>query len=208
MINHSIEIISFLNDKYPNVKCALNYNKDYELLIAVMLSAQTTDNSVNKVTPILFSKYKNLKELSLASIEDIENILRFIGMYKVKSKNVLGIANRLINDGIKVIPNDHNYLTSLPGVGRKTANVVLSELYNEPLFAVDTHVSRITKRLGIANKNDDPLIIENKIYKYFKNTDLNKLNHQIIHFGRDICNAKKPRCNECLLANFCKEKKL
>lgn len=206
--NYSLEIISFLNELYPNAKCALHYHKDYELLIAVMLSAQTTDKAVNKVTPILFDRYKDLPSLANASIKEIEDIIRFIGLYKNKAKNIIGIVKRLCGEKIFSIPNNHEFLTTLPGVGRKTANVVLSELFNENLFAVDTHVSRISKRLGIAKENDNPLSIEKKIYKYFKNTNLRLLNHQIITFGRDICNAKSPRCKECKLKGFCKEKTL
>lgn len=206
--NYSSLIISFLNELYPDAKCALDYSKDYELLIAVMLSAQTTDKAVNKVTPILFNKYQNLSSLKNASLDEVEDIIKFIGLYKNKAKNIIGIANRLCEENISSIPNDHDFLTTLPGVGRKTANVVLSELFNENLFAVDTHVARISKRLGIAKINDDPLTIEKKIYKYFKNVNLRLLNHQIITFGRDICNAKKPRCQECKLRAFCKEKHL
>lgn len=206
--NYSSSILSFLNELYKDAKCALNYHKDYELLIAVMLSAQTTDKAVNKVTPILFNKYPDLLSLSNASLKEVEDIIRFIGLYKNKAKNVIGIAKKLCELNYDYIPNDHKFLTSLPGVGRKTANVVLQELYNEQLFAVDTHVQRICKRLGIAKVSDDPLTIEKKIYKYFKNCDLRLLNHQIITFGRDICNAKSPRCKECKLKGFCKEKSL
>ena len=155
-------ILSYLDELFPNPRCELNYSKDYELLIAVMLSAQTTDKRVNQVTEVLFKKYPSIETLAKANLSDIEEIIKPIGTYRIKAKNVIAIANKLKD---KPITNDRTYLESLSGVGRKTTNVVLSELYNEPCLAVDTHIIRVSKRLKIANKNDDVLTIENKLMK-------------------------------------------
>ena len=151
MIN---KILDYLDELYPNPKCELEYTKDYELLIAIVMSAQTTDKRVNMVNKVLFKKYQSVKELSEASLEDIEKIIKPIGTYKKKAVFIKEIATKLINDNIKVIPNDREYLSSFPGVARKTINVFLSVIYNEPLVAVDTHVNRVSKRLKLAKDGD------------------------------------------------------
>lgn len=191
------EIIEYLDEIIPNPKCELNYNKDYELLIATMLSAQTTDKRVNEVTKVLFEKYPNLKELKNANVEDIKKIIRSIGSYNKKAENVIEIATKL--EPIGYVPNDRNFLESLKGVGRKTTNVVLSNIYHENLVAVDTHVERVSKRLKIASKNDDVLVVEKKLNKYFKNYDLSRIHHQLVLFGRYHCTARNPNCKECKL---------
>ena len=196
-------ILDYLDEILPDAKCELNYDKDYEFLIAVMLSAQTTDKGVNKVTHILFNKYKTLEELSDANIKDLEDIIRPIGTYIKKAKNVKNIAIKLLNIGY--VPNDRKLLESLDGVGRKTTNLVLSTLYNEPYMAVDTHVERVTKRLGIVSKNDDVLKIEKKLTKLIPNNRLGKAHHQL--FGRYYCMSKNPLCENCKLKDICKYKK-
>ena len=148
-----IKITDYLDELFPNPKCELDYNKDYELLIAVMLSAQTTDKRVNMVTKVLFDKYRSLEELSNADINDIINIIKPIGTFNKKAMNIINISKSLLKDKNGVVPNDRTYLESLSGVGRKTTNVVLSNLYNVPCIAVDTHVSRVSKRLGLVSKN-------------------------------------------------------
>lgn len=200
------EIINYLDEIIPNPKCELNYNKDYELLIATMLSAQTTDKRVNSVTSVLFKKYPTLEALRDANIEDIKKIIKPIGTYNKKALNIKSIANDLILHG--GITNDRKFLESLDGVGRKTANVVLSNIYNEQLIAVDTHVSRVSKRLGIARKNDDVLTIEKKLNKFFKGNDLSRLHHQLVLFGRYYCKALNPNCENCKLKNICKKDKV
>ncbi len=200
-------IIDYLDELFPNPRCELNYNKDYELLIAVMLSAQTTDKRVNMVTDILFKKYDSLEKLASADIEDIINIIKPIGTFNKKASNIINISKRLIEDKNKVVVNDRTYLESLPGVGRKTVNVVLSNLYNEPLIAVDTHVSRVSKRLGIAKEKDDVLVVEKKLNKYFPKDKLNRLHHQLVLFGRYYCKAQKPMCDNCKLKDVCKKNK-
>lgn len=199
-------IFNYLDELFPDAHCELNYSKDYELLIAVMLSAQTTDKSVNKATAILFSKYKNLEELSKAKLEDVEECIRFIGMYKVKAKNVIGIAQKLLSDFGGVVPHDGEKLMTLPGVGNKTKNCVLAELFNDPYLAVDTHVQRISKRLGLVKEKDSVEVMEKKLVKFIPRERLIKTNHQIIWFGRYFCKAIKPDCKNCKLSGICREK--
>ena len=199
-------IINYLDKLFPNPKCELNYTKDYELLIAVMLSAQTTDKRVNMVTDVLFKKYDSLDSLSKADINDIIDIIKPIGTFNKKASNIISIAKSLINDKNGIVPNDRQYLESLSGVGRKTTNVVLANLYNVPCIAVDTHVSRVSKRLNIAKYNDDVLMIEKKLNKKFPKDKLNRLHHQLVLFGRYYCKAKNPLCENCELKNICKEK--
>lgn len=198
------EIIDYLDELIPNPKCELNYNKDYELLIATMLSAQTTDKRVNEVTEVLFKKYPNLESLRKADINDIINIIKSIGTYNKKAKNIIDIANKL-KEKNDIVPNDREFLESLPGVGRKTTNVVLSNIYNVPCIAVDTHVHRVSIRLGIANKNDDVYTTEKKLSKKFKDYDLCRLHHQLVLFGRYYCKAINPNCENCKLKNICKK---
>ena len=198
------KIISYLDELFPNPKCELNYNKDYELLIAVMLSAQTTDKRVNEVTNILFNKYPTIESLAQAHQNDIIDIIRPIGTFNVKSANVIKIAKSLVDDHNGMVPNDRKYIESLSGVGHKTANVVLSNLYDEECVAVDTHVSRVSVRLGIAKKSDDVLQIEKKLTKKFNGYSLKRLHHQLVLFGRYYCKAKNPECTSCKLKEECK----
>ena len=200
-------IVNYLDELYSDPKCELNYNKDYELLIAVMLSAQTTDKRVNEVTKVLFSKYDNLDKLSKADINDLKSIIRSIGSYNKKAVYIKDIAASLIRDKNGIVPNDRTYLESLNGVGRKTTNVVLANLFNTDVIAVDTHVSRVSKRLGIANINDTPDTVEGKLYKYFKGEDFGRLHHQLVLFGRYHCKAIKPNCTNCKLKDICKKKR-
>ena len=201
------EIFDYLDYLYPNPKCELNYNKDYELLIATLLSAQTTDKRVNKVTEVLFNKYQSIEELSKASISDIENIIREIGTFRRKAKYVHEITKKLYDDGYDYVPNDRKYIESLPGVGHKTANVFLSNIYNEPAIAVDTHVSRVSKRLGLANKNDDVVKIENKLMKKVPKDRWSRTHHQLVLFGRYHCKAISPLCDNCKIKEYCKYNK-
>ena len=173
-----------------------------------MLSAQTTDKRVNMITEVLFKKYDTLEKLSKANINDIIEIIRPIGTFNKKAQNIISIAKSLIDDKNGIVPNDRTYLESLSGVGRKTTNVVLSNLYDVPCIAVDTHVSRVSKRLGIAKENDDVLIIEKKLNKKFPKEKLSRLHHQLVLFGRYHCKAKNPLCEQCELKNICKKKKV
>lgn len=205
MTNKQVAIFSYLDELYPDAHCELNYSKDYELLIAVMLSAQTTDKAVNKVTALLFNKYKTVNELAVAKLENIEKIISSIGMYKVKAKNVIGIAQGLVSKHNGIVPHDKEQLISLPGVGNKTANCVLAELFNDPYIAVDTHMQRFAKRLGIAKSSDSVEEMEKKYLKFIPQDRLIKTNHQIIWFGRYKCKAISPNCENCKLQEFCKK---
>ena len=197
-------IIEYLDCLFPNPCCELNYTKDYELLISVMLSAQTTDKMVNKVTSILYKKYDTIDKLSTANITDIKSIIKPLGNYNKKASNIIEISKRLIQDTNGVVINDRVYLESLPGVGRKTTNVVLANLYNEDVIAVDTHVARVSKRLGIVKNSDDVLVIEKKLNKKFPKDKLGRLHHQLVLFGRYYCKAISPSCIDCKLKNICK----
>lgn len=198
-------ILSYLDEKYPNAFCELAYSKDYELLIAVMLSAQTTDKAVNEATAVLFKKYKTCEELANADVYDVERIISHLGMYKVKAKNVIKIAKALVQDYNGHVPNDPQALIVLPGVGNKTKNCVLAELYNEPLLAVDTHMQRFAKRMGIAKEGDSVEEIERKYMKFIPSDRVVKTNHQIIWFGRYFCKAMSPDCAHCKLCEICKK---
>ena len=199
-------IIEYLDELFPNPRCELNYNKDYELLLSVMLSAQTTDKGVNIATKDLYEKYNTLDKLNKLSVSDIEKYIKRIGFYKVKSRNFKTIVEKLLDIGY--VPNDRKFLESLPGVGRKTTSVVLGQLYNEPNFAVDTHVNRVSKRLGISKEKDDILKTEERLKKYFKKEDWNRVNSQMVLFGRYHCTSKNPKCNECNLKQICKKSQL
>ncbi len=203
MINMN-EIVSYLDKLFPNPKSELNFSNDYELLIAVMLSAQSTDKRVNIITKELFKKYPDLKSLKEAPVDDLENVIKTVGTYHKKALNIKGIASAL--EPIGYVPNDREFLESLPGVGRKTTNVVLGIIYSEECIAVDTHVARVSKRLGFANETDDVLLIEKKLTKMFKDYPLLKTHHQLLLFGRYYCKAIKPECDNCELKNICKRK--
>lgn len=199
-------ILDYLDELFPNPRCELEYNKDYELLIAIMLSAQTTDKRVNKVTRVLFDKYKSLEELSQAELSDIENILRELGSFRKKSIYVKNIATSLLENWKGYVPNDRKYLESLNGVGRKTTNVFLGVIYNEPTIAVDTHVERVSKRLNLASSKDNVLKVEQKLMKKIPKERWVKTHHQLVLFGRYYCKATKPMCETCKIKDICKKK--
>ena len=195
-------LIKYLDELFPNPKCELEYNKDYELLIATVLSAQCTDKRVNMVTKELFKKY-DINTLAKASLEEIEDIIRPCGSFTKKAYYLKTIANSLVNDYEGNVPNNRDYLESLPGVGRKTCNVVLSNLFNVPSIAVDTHVDRVAKRLKLAKEKDDVLTVEKKLMKKFPQDKWIRLHHQLVLFGRYYCKAKNPDCASCKLKNYC-----
>lgn len=197
-------ITEYLDTLFPNPKCELKYNLDYELLLAIVMSAQTTDKRVNMVNEILFQKYKSLEELNSADIHDIENIIKPIGTYKKKAYFIKEIARRLKEDGYASVPCDRSYLESLPGVGHKTANVFLSVIYDEPAIAVDTHVERVSKRLGLAKEKDTVLEVEKKLMRKFPKTKWSKVHHQLVFFGRYKCKSIHPECSDCKLKDMCR----
>ena len=197
------DILNKLDIMIPNPRCELNYNRDYELLIATLLSAQTTDKRVNEVTKVMFSKYDIFK-LKDADIKDLESIIMPVGTFRRKAIYVKEVAKRLVEEYNGVVPNNRAYLEKLPGVGHKTANVVLSNLFDVPALAVDTHVARVSKRLGLAKENDNVENIEKKLNKKIPKDKWSRSHHQLVLFGRYTCKAKNPLCNECLLQNNCK----
>ena len=196
-------LLDYLDEILPTAKCELLYSKDYELVIAVMLSAQTTDKSVNAVTPILFKKYPTLNALYDAPLEDIEEIIKPIGLYKNKAKNLKGIVKDLKERFNGVVPSDKEQLMTLPGVGNKTAGVIRAEIFQIPDLPVDTHILRISKRLNLAKKDDEPIDVERKLKKIIPEERWIKSHHQLIHFGRYYCIARSPKCENCKISDMC-----
>lgn len=198
------QISQYIDSLFPDAKCELFYQKDYELVIAVMLSAQTTDKAVNQVTESLFKDYQSLEALDKTPLEDIESHIKRLGMYKNKAMNIKGIAHVLLNDFNGIVPSNKDLLQTLPGIGNKSAGVIRAEVFKIPDLPVDTHIIRITNRLGIANKNDEPIDIEKKLKKIIPEDSWIKSHHQLIHFGRYFCTARSPKCSECKLKDICK----
>ena len=202
----SSEILKILDKLYPDALCELNYNNDYELLIATILSAQSTDKRVNEVSPILFSKY-NIFSLKNVDLKELEDIIHPVGMSKKKAEYIKNVAIRLVDEYNGHVPNNREFLESLPGVGRKTCNVVLSNLFNEPALAVDTHVSRVSKRLELTS-SDNVFKIEQDLMNFFPKDRWGRVHHQLVLFGRYICKSVKPDCNNCPFNLKCKSSKL
>lgn len=196
-------VMAYFDSILPEAACELNYTRDYELLIAVMLSAQTTDKAVNRVTAVLFDRFPTLEALDGASTEQIEECIRSLGLYKNKAQHVKGIARELLKRFQGRVPSEREALTTLPGVGRKTANVVRCEIFHEAEFPVDTHIDRISKRLAYAQPEDSVLIVEQKLRRAFPRERYIRLHHQFIHFGRYYCSSQNPRCEGCLLQSYC-----
>lgn len=201
------KIESYLEELFPNSKCELNYNKDYELLIAVVLSAQTTDKRVNVVTKELFSKYPSIEDVSGADVGDLIDIVRPLGTASRKGVFVHEIAKILVDKYNGIVPNNRKALENMPGVGRKTANVVLSNLFDVPCIAVDTHVSRVSKRLSLAKEDDSVEKVEEKLKRKFKKENWSRRHHQMVLFGRYHCMARNPNCDSCKLKDICKYNK-
>ena len=200
-------IEEYLDFLFPEPKCELLYNNDYQLLIAIMLSAQSTDKRVNSVTPIIFEKYPTLEKLKNADLEELEAIIRPVGSFRKKSFYTKKIARILVDEYDCIVPTDRKILESFPGIGRKTVNVFLSEFYNIPAIAVDTHVERVSKRLGLACLKDDVRKIEEKLEKKFNKEVWGRRHLQLVLFGRYHCKAIKPECDSCKLKDICKEHK-
>ena len=202
-MTNTTRLLDYLDELFPSAKCELFYSKDYELVIAVMLSAQTTDKSVNAVTPVLFKKYPSLDALNNAPLEDIEETIKQIGLYKNKAKNLKGIVKDLIERFNYQVPSDKDLLTTLPGVGNKTAGVIRAEVFAIPDLPVDTHILRISKRLKLAKKDDGPDEVEKKLKKIIPEERWIKSHHQLIHFGRYFCTARNPECEKCKIRDMC-----
>lgn len=198
------KVLAIIGEMYPDAHCELDYQTPFQLLVAVILSAQTTDKSVNKVTPQLWQHYPTIADLAAANVVDVENDLRTIGLYKNKSRNIVKTARAVLQDFDGVVPKTHKELESLPGVGRKTANVVLAEIYKVPSIAVDTHVSRVAKRLNISAQDASVTEIEHDLMKKIPKRDWIVTHHRLIFFGRYFCLAKNPKCAICPVQSYCK----
>ena len=207
-MNNNIKIIGdYLDEMFPNPKPELIFHSDYELLLAVMLSAQTTDKRVNTVTAVMFNKYPNLEKLMDAEIKDLENIIHPLGSFRKKVQYTKEIARIIVEEYNGVVPTDKDILTTLPGIGRKTANVFLSEFYGYPAIAVDTHVERVSKRLRMAYLKDDVYKVEKKLERKFPKEEWSKRHLQLVLFGRYHCKAIKPNCSNCKLKDICRDYK-
>jgi endonuclease-3 len=198
-----LEILEILENMYSEAKCELNYNTPFQLLVATMLSAQTTDKMVNKVTQNLFFKYPAVEDFLSMSKEDLEKEIREIGLYRNKANNILKTCEVLMSNYAGVIPDNLLDLIALPGVGRKTANVVLSNAFGMPAIAVDTHVFRVSNRIGLAQAKT-PDQVEKQLMKKLPKNQWGKSHHLLIWHGRRLCYARKPNCENCELKNLCR----
>ncbi|MCQ2550634.1 MAG: endonuclease III [Clostridia bacterium] len=201
--NEIKEILDILEDTYPDAKCALDHQNIYQLLIAVVLSAQTTDKSVNRISPALFKKYPDALSLSKGRIEDIEEILKTIGMYHTKAKRIKDLALALVEDFDGDVPSNYDSLVNLPGVGRKTANVVMSVGFGKERIAVDTHVFRVSNRIGLVDEKD-VLKTELSLMENIPEDRWSRTHHSLIFHGRNLCDARKPKCETCPINGYCK----
>ncbi|MBR2801977.1 MAG: endonuclease III [Erysipelotrichaceae bacterium] len=196
-------ILQELEQLYPDAACELHFNNVFQLLCAVTLSAQTTDESVNRVTPALFRDYPDAQSLAKASPSEIEPYIRSIGLYRNKARNLVAMAGKICEEYGGEVPKSRVELETLAGVGRKTASVVLAVGFGEPALAVDTHVARVSRRLGLAKEEDDVLDIEKKLMRAFPKEKWAKAHHQLLFFGRYLCRAQRPLCEQCPLRDLC-----
>ncbi|MGG4032619.1 endonuclease III [Paenibacillus cisolokensis] len=198
-------ILDTIADMFPDARCELNHRNPFELTIAVLLSAQCTDETVNKVTAHLFEKYKKPEDYLAVPVEELEQDIRRIGLFRSKAANIQKLCRILIDKYGGEVPREHAQLTELPGVGRKTANVVVSNAFDVPAIAVDTHVERVSKRLGIAKPDDSVLEVEKRLMKLVPREEWTLTHHRLIFFGRYHCKAQNPQCPVCPLLDICKE---
>ena len=196
------EVLDILEDTYPEAECALDHKDVFQLIVAVALSAQTTDKSVNLVTPALFAQYPDAEALAAADPEDVAEYIKRIGMYKTKAKNIVGMAQKLVSEHGGKVPEDYDSLVALPGVGRKTANVVLSVGFGHQRIAVDTHVFRVANRIGLV-KAKDVLKTELSLMERVPEERWSRTHHSLIFHGRQCCDARKPKCDECPINTYC-----
>ncbi|ARJ51866.1 endonuclease III [Staphylococcus lutrae] len=201
----ALEMIDVIDQMFPDAECELVHKNPFELTIAVLLSAQCTDNTVNRVTKDLFQKYHTPEDYLAVDLEELQQDIRSIGLYRNKAKNIQKLSQSLLDQFNGTVPQTHAELESLAGVGRKTANVVMSVAFGEPALAVDTHVERVSKRLGICRWKDNVTEVERRLTSIIPKSRWTKSHHQLIFFGRYHCLAKKPKCGECPLFEDCRE---
>lgn len=201
------EVLEIIGEMFPDAHCELTHSNPFELTIAVLLSAQATDALINKVTPHLFEKYKTPEDYIQVPLEELENDIRSIGLFRTKAKNIKKLCQTLIEDYGGEIPRQREELVKLAGVGRKTANVVVSVAFGEPAIAVDTHVERVSKRLGFCRWKDSVLEVEKALMRKIPKEDWSVTHHRLIFFGRYHCKAQSPQCTECPVLDYCREGK-
>lgn len=199
------EVISLLKEEYPDVKCALIYTKPHELLIATRLSAQCTDKRVNMVTPALFERFKSIDDFAAADVSEVEDYIRTCGLFKTKAKDIVEMCIMLRDVYGGTVPDSIEELTKLPGVGRKTANLIVGDLYGKPAMVCDTHVIRLTNRLGLSDTKDAAKV-EKELRACVPPEEGLMLCHRLVWHGRGVCSARAPRCEACVLRNICKSK--
>ena len=200
-----IEAVNRLEELYPEAICSLQYEDAFQLLIATRLSAQCTDKRVNMVTPDLFAEFPTSKSMANADINRVEELIKTCGLYKTKAKDLVLIAQKIETDFGGIVPDTIEELTTLSGVGRKTANLVCGDIYGKPAVVTDTHFIRICNRLGFV-KSDNPLKVENEMRKLLPPEKSNDFCHRSVLFGREICTARNPKCDKCSLGNICPKK--
>ena len=196
------EILDILEQSYPDAECALHHQNVFQLIVAVALSAQTTDKSVNQVTPTLFERYPDAETLAEADVEEVSEYIKRIGMYRTKAKNIVAMAQKLCADFDGQVPDNYDDLISLPGVGRKTANVVLSVGFGQQRIAVDTHVFRVANRIGLVHEKD-VLKTELALMDRIPEERWSRTHHSLIFHGRQCCDARKPKCDSCPIISYC-----
>lgn len=202
-MEHIDHIISALKERYPDALCALQYEKDYELMIAVRLSAQCTDARVNLVTPLLFERFPTLESFAKAELSQVEQLIHSCGFYRQKAKDIIAACQMLISDYGGRVPDSMEALLRLPGVGRKTANLLLGDLYGQPAVVCDTHCIRIANRLGLAT-GKEPERVEQQLRTLLPPEESSNFCHRIVLFGREVCTARSPKCPACPLRPYCK----
>lgn len=195
--------VNALKKKYPDSLCSLNAENPLQLIIATRLSAQCTDARVNLVTPELFEKYKTVEDFAAADVADIEKIIHSCGFFRAKAKDIIGMCKKMISDFNSQVPSTLEDLTSLPGVGRKTANLIMGDVYGQPAVVADTHLIRISNLLGLVNSKD-PFKVEMKLRELLPPEESNDFCHRCVLHGRDTCVSGRPKCGECVMADFCK----
>jgi endonuclease-3 len=196
-------ILKRLKERYPDIGTALEYRDGFQLIVATVMSAQTTDETVNKITPILFERYPTPADLASADPEDVERVIFSSGFYRQKTKSIIALARGLVENFDGVVPSTLEQLVTLPGVGRKTASVVLAEAFKSPAIAVDTHVKRVARRLDLTS-NSDPVKIEQDLKDLFPRKEWAGISMRVIQFGRDVCDARRPLCESCELNRICR----
>lgn len=198
----ALEIVNRLELAYPDAACSLEYEKPYELLISVRLSAQCTDARVNIVTKKLFERFKSLEDFAAADISEVEDYIRPCGLFRAKAKSIVELANVLISEYNGQLPETLDELVKLPGIGRKTANLIMGDVYHQPAVVTDTHCIRITNRLGLVSV-DDPYKVEKALRDILPPDRSNDFCHRLVHFGREVCSARSPKCQNCPLSDLC-----